>query len=47
MMGEGKLPKRLYNYRAFSNLTRDMLVADNLFFADPSTFNDPLDTNPS
>ena len=24
-----------------------MLVADNLYFADPSTFNDPLDTRPS
>lgn len=24
-----------------------MLVADNLFYADPSTFNDPLDTRPS
>lgn len=47
MMGEKKIPERLYKYRAFSNLTLDMLVADNLFFADPSTFNDPLDTNPS
>lgn len=24
-----------------------MLIADNLYFADPSTFNDPLDTKPS
>lgn len=42
-----KIPARLYKYRAFSNLTLDMLVADNLFYADPSTFNDPLDTRPS
>lgn len=47
MMGKRRIPKRLYKYRGFSNLTLDMLVADNLFFADPSTFNDPLDTNPS
>lgn len=42
-----KIPHRLYKYRGFSNLTLDMLVSDRLFFADPSTFNDPLDTNPS
>jgi hypothetical protein len=47
MVGKSKIPNRLYKYRAFSNLTLDMLVADNLFFADPSTFNDPLDTKPS
>lgn len=47
MAGGDKIPKRLYKYRAFSNLTLDILVADNLFFADPSTFNDPLDTRPS
>jgi hypothetical protein len=47
MMGKRKIPKRLYKYRGFSNLTLDMLVADSLYFADPSTFNDPLDTNPS
>ncbi|MEH2515267.1 hypothetical protein V1279_000840 [Bradyrhizobium sp. AZCC 1610] len=47
MAGGDKIPKRLYKYRAFSNLTLDVLVADNLFFADPSTFNDPLDTRPS
>ncbi len=40
-------PARLYKYRAFSNLTLDMLVGDTLFFADPSTFNDPLDTRPA
>jgi len=46
-MGKTKKPKILYKFRPFSNLTVDMLVADNLFFADPSTFNDPLDTKPS
>lgn len=42
-----KIPERLYKYRAFSNRTLDALIADQLFFADPSTFNDPLDSKPS
>ena len=42
-----KIPERLYKYRAFSNRTLDALIADQMFFADPSTFNDPLDTRPS
>jgi Protein of unknown function (DUF2971) len=40
-------PRRLYKYRTFSSLTLDMLVADVIYFADPSSFNDPLDTKPS
>jgi hypothetical protein len=40
-------PKRLYKYRSFSNLTLSMLVDDTVFFADPTTFNDPLDTKPT
>ncbi|NTF47040.1 DUF2971 domain-containing protein [Agrobacterium rhizogenes] len=47
MKPERKLPRRIYKYRGFSNLTLDLLIADNLFYADPSTFNDPLDTRPS
>lgn len=42
-----EIPKRLYKYRVFSNRTLDALIADQMFFADPSTFNDPLDTKPS
>ncbi len=42
-----KLPERLYKYRSFSSLTLDMLVADAVYFADPSSFNDPLDTKPT
>lgn len=42
-----KIPNRLYKYRAFSNRTLDALIDDQLFFADPSTFNDPLDSKPS
>ena len=40
-------PERIYKYRSFSNLTIEMLVEDQLFYADPSTFNDPLDTRPT
>jgi hypothetical protein len=40
------LPKRLYKYRSFSNLTLGMLAEDTVYFADPMTFNDPLDTKP-
>ncbi|EPC00370.1 hypothetical protein L861_13940 [Litchfieldella anticariensis FP35 = DSM 16096] len=40
------LPDRLYKYRSFGNLTIDMLVSDKLYFADPSTFNDPFDSKP-
>jgi hypothetical protein len=42
-----KAPARLYKYRGFSNLTLEMLVGDTLYFADPSKFNDPLDTRPT
>jgi hypothetical protein len=41
-----EIPARLYKYRSFSNRTLDALVADQLFFADPNSFNDPLDTKP-
>lgn len=43
-MAKRKIPERLYKYRAFSNRTLDALIADQMFFADPGTFNDPLDT---
>lgn len=46
-MAKKTIPDRLYKYRAFSNRTLDMLVEDTLHFADPSTFNDPLDTKPT
>ncbi len=42
-----KFPKRLYKYRAFSGRSIANLVEDQLYFADPSTFNDPLDTKPT
>ena len=39
-------PRRLYKYRAFSDRALNMLMFDKLFYADPTTFNDPLDTKP-
>ena len=42
-----RLPTRLYKYRNLTARTLDMVVGDKLHFADPSTFNDPLDTRPS
>ena len=47
MTKKQSIPRRLFKYRAFNNLTLDMIIADNLYYADPSTFNDPLDTRPS
>lgn len=47
MSKKKKIPERLYKYRSFSNRTLDGLVADQLFFVDPNTFNDPLDAKPS
>jgi len=47
MTRDNRIPRRLYKYRAFSDHTLDALITDQIFFADPSTFNDPLDTKPS
>lgn len=41
------IPLYLYKYKAFNVDSLDLLVSDSLFFADPTTFNDPLDCNPS
>lgn len=45
-MSEQKVPRRLFKYRAFTPLSLELLLADQVFFADPGTFNDPLDTRP-
>lgn len=42
-----KIPKQLYKYRKFNEHTLNLIISDMVFYADPSTFNDPLDTNPS
>jgi len=47
MVKERNTPRRLFKYRAFNNLTLDLVISDKLYYADPSTFNDPLDTRPS
>ena len=47
MEREKRLPTRLYKYRDLTARTLEMVVGDQLHFADPSTFNDPLDTRPS
>ncbi|AUU39286.1 TPA: hypothetical protein ACKRTJ_002778 [Proteus mirabilis] len=41
------IPTHLYKYKSFSVDCLDLLVSDALYFADPTTFNDPLDCNPS
>lgn len=46
MSNKREIPGRLYKYRSFSNLTLEALIGDKHFFADPSCFNDPLDTKP-
>lgn len=40
-------PQFLYKYKSFSVDSLDLLISDKLFFADPTSFNDPLDCNPS
>ena len=47
MENDKKIPRRLYKYRDFSHRTLAMVISDNVYYADPSTFNDPLDTRPS
>jgi hypothetical protein len=39
-------PAVLYKYRSFGDRTVQALCSDQVFFADPSTFNDPLDAAP-
>lgn len=46
MQRQNRVPNRLYKYRKFNALTVDLLVSDKVYFADPSSFNDPLDTKP-
>lgn len=41
------VPKHLYKYRSFSARTVACLLSDEVFYALPESFNDPLDTKPS
>lgn len=40
-------PKVLYKYRHFNARSIESLCVDTVHFADPSTFNDPLDCRPN
>lgn len=40
-------PEMIYRYRAFDERTLDILLNDSVYFANPSTFNDPLDCSPT
>jgi hypothetical protein len=40
-------PEKIYRYRSFGGLTVDTLCHDQLFFANPSSFNDPMDCQPT
>jgi hypothetical protein len=42
-----KLSQKVYNYQRFSKWTLKTLVKDELYFSDPSSFNDPFDCNPT
>ena len=46
-MAYRSMPRRLFKYRTFGAQTLEMIVRDTVFFADPTTFNDPLDTKPT
>ncbi len=46
MADQENIPKRLYKYRRVDNRTLSMILNDQLFFANPNSFNDPLDCSP-
>lgn len=46
VVNDGAIPK-LYKYRAFNNFTNDIITKLSLWYANPLTFNDPFDMNPS
>ncbi len=41
-----KIPPLVYRFQKFSSITIDALCHDELYFADPESFNDPLDCQP-
>ncbi|ODS22480.1 hypothetical protein AB835_13935 [Candidatus Endobugula sertula] len=42
-----EIPHKIYRYQSFSALSIDTLCNDQLYFSNPSNFNDPLDCKPS
>lgn len=47
MRAKTRRPERLYKFRGISAQTIDLVVADRIYYAAPTSFNDPLDTKPS
>lgn len=41
------IPKKLYKYRAFNEYTLQLLDRTEIYYADPRSFNDPIDSNPA
>lgn len=46
MTKDPKLPRRLYKYRTFNAFTLRLISQGEAYYADPETFNDPLDCRP-
>lgn len=46
MIQPKKYPDRLYTYKSVDAKALELLIRDQLYFSNPETFNDPLDTNP-
>ncbi|TQV78010.1 DUF2971 domain-containing protein [Exilibacterium tricleocarpae] len=42
-----KIPQKIYRYQSFSAQSLEALCHDQIYFSDPSAFNDPLDCSPS
>ena len=40
-------PQKLYKYRSFNSYTLRLLCEDEVYYANPRSFNDPLDCNPT
>lgn len=47
MSGQIKMPKFLYKYRPFDTNTLKSLCLSEIYYADPKTFNDPIDCQPN
>ena len=46
MTANQNIPERLYKYMPVNNRSLSAILSDTLFFANPTSFNDPLDCNP-
>ena len=41
------IPRSLFRFRPFNSFTLDELCSEDIHYADPATFNDPLDSRPN